>query len=600
MRLTYQKIWELLSPHERQRALMLLAMILVMGFMQMVGVASIMPFMSVAANPDVVETNRYLALAYEMLGFNDPDRFLYFLGVVVFIALIISIAAKALTTYALVRFTEMRNYSLSRRLMEGYLRQPYDWFLNRHSADLGKTILSETQQVISGALTPAMSLIAEGVVVVSLLALLIVADPLLAIAVALGLGGAYALIYLALRRYLRRIGADRVRANRQRFKAVQETFSSIKDVKVGGLEGTLLQRFDDPAQRFAQWQAAQAVANQMPRFALEALAFGGLLLVTLYLMAKPGGLQQTFPLLAVYAFAAYRLMPALQNFYSRLVTLRFAGPALDHLHRDLMELTPDTGTSLPLERASPLGISHSLKLERVTYCYPNSDRPAVKEVSLTIPAHGTIGIVGMTGSGKTTLVDVILGLLRPRQGQVWVDDEPIAPTNLRAWQSSIGYVPQQIYLTDDTVAANIAFGIPAEQVDRTAVEQAARVANLHDFVIGEMPKGYDTLVGEQGVRLSGGQRQRIGIARALYHDPDLLILDEATSALDNLTEQVVMEAVHNLGKKKTIILIAHRLTTVRECDEIFLLEHGTLKSHGTFNELRQKNTHFRTMADVMS
>jgi ABC-type multidrug transport system fused ATPase/permease subunit len=443
-------------------------------------------------------------------------------------------------------------------------------------------------------------LIAEGVVVASLVALLIAVDPLLAIAVAFGLGGAYALIYLALRRYLSRIGADRVQANRHRFKAVQETFGSVKDVKVGGLEGILLQRFDGPARRFVQCQATQTVANQLPRFALEALAFGGLLFVVLYLMAKPSGLQQALPVLAMYAFAAYRLMPALQNFYSRLVSLRFAGPALEAICQELMKLMPENGASLPLERATPLGISESFRLDHVTYTYPGSDRPVLKGLSLIVPARSTVGLVGRSGSGKTTLVDVILGLLRPQQGQMWVDQKLITSANLRDWQSTIGYVPQNIYLTDDSVTANIAFGIPTEKVNHAAVEYAARIADLHDFVTQEMPNGYDTLVGERGIRLSGGQRQRIGIARALYHDPDLLILDEATSALDNLTEQAVMEAVHNLGNRKTIIIVAHRLTTVQGCDEILLIERGHLESRGSFEELKKKNAHFRTMAGALS
>ena len=595
MLVTYQRIWDLLSRRERRQAVLLGIGILIMGFVQMAGVASVIPFMTLAANPEAVETNVYLAKVYTVLGFSDPQRYLFFLGVAVFITLLVSSAGRALTAYALTRFTEMRSYSLSRKLMAGYLRQPYDWFLNRHSADLGKTILSEAEHVIRGALSPSMHLLSEGVVVVTLVALLVAVDPLLATAVAAGVGGAYAVIYGFLRGHLKRIGIERVDANHQRFEAVQETFGSIKDVKVSGLEGLLLRRFDGPAHRFARTRAAEVVAHQMPRFAIEALAFGGLLAMVLYLMARPGGLQQALPVLSAYAFAAYRLMPALQNFYTMLVALRSAGPALETLHRDLTALAPQDGTCLPLERARPLGLGKSLKLEQVEYTYPTSGRPAIHDLSLEIPARSTIGLVGKTGSGKTTAVDIILGLLRPQHGRICVDGVPIIGDNLRAWQATIGYVPQHIYLADASVAANIAFGMPADRVDHQAVECAARIANLHDFVTQELPQGYDTTVGERGVRLSGGQRQRIGIARALYHDPDLLILDEATSALDNLTERIVMEAVRNLGNRKTIIIIAHRLSTVRDCDIVALLEHGKIVAHGSFDDLAYRDEGFRAM-----
>jgi ABC-type multidrug transport system fused ATPase/permease subunit len=373
---------------------------------------------------------------------------------------------------------------------------------------------------------------------------------------------------------------------------VQETFGSIKDVKVGGLEGLLLQRFDSPALRFARAQSFQSVAGQMPRFALEALAFGGLLLVVIYLMTRPGGLQQALPVLAVYAFGAYRLMPALQGFYTQLVSMRFAGPVLETLYQDLTQLVPEGSARLPLERAEPLGLREHIRLDGVTYRYPKSERPAVRDLTLEIPVRSTVGFVGKTGCGKTTTVDILLGLLRPQQGQLLVDGKPITADNLRAWQASIGYVPQHIYLADASIRANIAFGIPPERVDQAGVERAARIANLHDFVTRELPQGYDTTVGERGVRLSGGQRQRVGIARALYHDPELLILDEATSALDNLTEQAVMEAVHNLGQRKTVVLIAHRLSTVRECDRVFMLEGGRLVASDTYEGLAETSLQF--------
>ncbi|MEO8000438.1 MAG: ABC transporter ATP-binding protein [Arenimonas sp.] len=591
-----KKLIDLLTPQERRRCLLLLVMILVMAFIDMLGIASIMPFMAVLTNPGIVHSNQYLYAMYQYLDFSNENEFLSFLGMTVFFMLVGSIAFKALTTYALLRFTHMRNYSLSKRLVAGYLQQPYDWFLNRNSSDLGKTILSEVDEVIVGALVPTMQVIAQGAVVIGVLILLVVVNPLLTLAVAAVLGTAYVLLYWVLRSYLNRIGNERVEANRDRYQIVQEIFGGIKEVKVSGLEGVMLKYYEDPAMRFARQVSASKISSQIPRFALEALVFGGMLLMMLYLMSKPGGLQEALPVLAVYAFAGYRLMPALQNVYQQLTTLRFSGPALDALHADITSLKSDNSGVFHSSKIEPLGLAKCLALEQITYQYPGAERASVKSMDMKIDAFTTVGFVGTTGSGKTTTVDLILGLLQPQNGKLTADGKIISKENLRAWQRSIGYVPQHIYLADASVSANIAFGVPSQNVDIEAVIRAAKTACLHDFVTQDMPAGYDTMVGERGVRLSGGQRQRIGLARALYHDPDILILDEATSALDNLTEQAVMEAVNNLGHRKTIILVAHRLSTVKECDRIFMLEYGEIIGSGRFEELLENNESFRAMA----
>lgn len=597
---TLSKLLDLLTPRERRQSYLLLCMIIVMGLLDVIGVASIMPFMSVLTNPEVIQTNKYLAAVYKKIGSTDNQTFIFFLGIMVLLTLVVSIAFKAFTTYAMLRFGHMRNYSLSRRLVEGYLHQPYEWFLNRNSSDLGAAILSEVGQVVTGALIPMIKLIANGVVVLFLLTLIVVIDPMLATIVTLVLGVAYAVIYLLMRGYLGRIGLDRVKANQERFKVVNEAFGGIKDVKISGLENSFLQQYQGPAERFARRLAASQIGAQLPRFALEIVTFGGMLLVVLYLMAGTGGLQQVLPLIALYAFAGYRLMPALQQVYTQLSALRFSAPGLVSLHKDLKEFASDNILSGIHKTAPSIDFVHELKLANIIYTYPRTNRPSLNELSLEIPVHTTIGIVGATGSGKTTVVDIVLGLLRPDKGQLLVDDALIDFENVRSWQNKLGYVPQQIYLADNSVAANIAFGVPSNQIDYNAVENAARIANLHNFVTNQMPKGYETVIGERGVRLSGGQRQRIGIARALYHDPEVLILDEATSALDNLTEQAVMGAVHNLGHSKTIILIAHRLTTVRNCDQIFFLHNGQLVGKGNYSELIEKNTNFRTMANSNS
>jgi len=592
-----RKVLQLLSARERRQAYLLVVMILLMGIFDAVGVASVMPFIAVLADPAAAVQTRYLNFAYVALGFASTEQFLFFLGVAVFLTLLLSIAFRATTTWALLRFTHMREYTLGRKLVASYLHQPYETFLNRHSSDLGKSVLAEVQEVVVSALIPLMQLIAHGAVAAALLALLIAVDPLLALYVALGLGIGYGGIYLILRRWLKRIGAERAEARRIQFKTLAEAFGGIKEVKVGLLEEAMIRQYEVPARRFARNVTSAQLAKQMPRYLLEVFAFGGMLLVVLYLMRNTG-LQRALPIIALYALVSYRLMPAIQQVYAQLSTLRFAGPALDAIHAELSTLR-----TAPLNRpaAAPVPLlEREIRLADVVYAYPGSARKVLRGIDLAIAAGSTVGLVGATGSGKTTTVDIILGLLTPQSGALSVDGMVITAENMRSWQRCVGYVPQNTYLCDDTIASNIAFGVRRDRIDRAAVEQAARIANLHDFVASELPSGYETLVGERGVRLSGGQRQRIGIARALYHRPRVLILDEATSALDTLTEQSVMEAVHNLGDDITVILIAHRLTTVQPCDRIYFLEKGRVAAQGRFDELMNLSPRFREMAQVAS
>ena len=298
-------------------------------------------------------------------------------------------------------------------------------------------------------------------------------------------------------------------------------------------------------------------------------------------MSKTGTLNTVLPLIALYAFAGYRLMPAIQRIYLSLSQLRFVGPSLDALIEDLENLKQFN----LYENKKFLKFKEKVTLNKVHFNYPNSTKSVLNDISLCIPAQSTIGIVGPTGSGKTTTIDIILGLLKPTKGTLEIDNTTINRENYRSWQRTVGYVPQEIYLSDDTVASNIAFGVDKEDINQEAVENAARISNLHEFVINELPMQYNTNVGERGIKLSGGQRQRIGIARALYHKPQLLILDEGTSSLDNITEHTIMDTLNRIKKDITIILIAHRLNTVKNCDNIFVLQDGQVKEHGSYDDL---------------
>ncbi len=594
---TYKKLLYLLTSDEKRKAMILLCMILIMAILEMIGVASIMPFMAVLTNPDVIQTNFILKNMFQFskkLGVETNDQFLFMLGILVFLLLVTSITFKALTNYAQLRFTFMRQYSVGKRMVEGYLHQPFSWFLNRHSADLGKNILSEVGQVVNKGLNPSLNLIQQVLVTVALLSILIIVNFKLALIVGITLGLAYSFIYLFTRGLIGKIGKDRLKASELLFITLSEAFSAIKEIKVGGVEKNFINRFSDPAKNLAKSQALLGLISSLPRFALEVIAFGGIMLVILYLISQSGNFNDAIPIIALYVFAGYRLMPALQGIYNSVAQIRYSEPALDALYKDLINLK----STISVQDKSRLEIKKGITLKNIFYQYPKSQKIVLKNINFSISASTKIGIVGTTGSGKTTIVDIILGLLDVQKGNLEVDGKLIDKNNLRVWQNSIGYVPQNIFLADDSVSANIAFGVEDKKINQESVENAAKIASLHKFVINELPQKYQTAIGEKGIRLSGGQRQRIGIARALYHNPKLLILDEATSSLDNLTEQAVMEAVNNMSKDTTVIMIAHRLSTVKECDNIIVLENGELKQQGTFEELIRDNDNFRAASEL--
>ena len=593
---TYRKIVALLDAHERRAFYGLVGLTLVMGLIDAFAVATILPFLAVVANPAIVERTPLLRALYHGLGFQRGQNFLLFLGAGVFGVVIFGIAFRAFTLYALTHFTRMRGLSLATQLLKRYLAQPYAWYLDRHSAQLGRKVLAEVIEVVNGPIASAMRLMANVVVVLLLVALLVVLQPLAALAAATLVGGCYGLVFLCIRGQLNALGEVRIEANRQRFQIMQDALGGIKEVKLLNLEKSFVDRFHGPAVRLAEAQARMTMIAELPRHVLEAVAFGGMVLFVLWLLvAGNGRLDAVIPILGVYVFAGFRLFPTIQQVYAGFATVRFGKPGLDSLYRDLNQ--PWADEALDNQALPPLKLNHRLELTEVGYTYPRAEGRALDNLTLVIEAHSIVGLVGATGAGKTTAIDIILGLLHPDAGMLRVDGTVIDRDNVGAWQKSVGYVPQSIFLIDDTIAANIAFGIPADRIDHQAVERASRIAQLDAFV-ATLPRGFETLIGERGARLSGGQRQRIGIARALYRDPDMLIFDEATSALDNLTERAVMDAVKALGRAKTIVLIAHRLTTVRHCDEIFMLDAGRVIVSGTYDALIARSDQFRALHEA--
>lgn len=588
-------LFYLLTPAERRRALLVLFLSLLMALLETAGVASVMPFLAVLGDPALIQENRILNGLYEGLGFKSDQAFLFALGVGAFLLVVVGAAARILARYAMVRFTEMRRHSIGAHLLETYLRQPYAFFLNRHTGDLAKSILSEVDQVVD-SFNAAFAVVTSSFVAVAVIVLLVVVDPLVAAVVGVAVAAIYTALLVSLANAVARGGRERASANRERFTAAAEALGGIKDIKLLGREGAYLARFTQPSALHARRRTTNVVLSELPRYGIEAVAFGGILALALFLLATREGLGEVLPLLGVYAFAGYKLLPAAQSIYGGLTRLQFGTAAIAGLQADLEQR--ERLAEIRWASAEPMPVRQTIALRDVSFAYPNATRPALIGLNVEIPVGATIGIVGGTGAGKTTAVDLLLGLLEPSKGTLEVDGTPITQLNLPHWQAALGYVPQSIFLADTSIAENIALGIPPSKIDHEAVQRAASQAQLHEFITTSLPQGYATTVGERGVRLSGGQRQRIGIARALYHDPAVLVFDEATSALDNATEAAVLEAVRALRGAKTIIMIAHRLTTVAGCDCIHVLKQGRLISSGTYRQLIEATPEFRNLTFI--
>ena len=582
-----KKLLTLLSEDERKKAFFLIFFILLSAILDVIGIASILPIIALLSNPNLIESNVLINKFYIFLNINNQQVFLFYVALFFFIFFLISIGVKTLSIYFQLRFSLMCEYSIGKRLLKTYLYQSYSWFLDRHSSDLARNILSTVSQVVNQAIVPIFNFISQSMVTFFIIILLIFIDFKLTLIVSFSLGILYGVTYALFSNKLNRKGSERTQNDQERYTALSNTFGSIKETKLGNLENFFIKNFSIPAKNFSKNQSSVLIIGQLPKYFFEAITFGGLLLIILYLMKQSDNFNSILPILSLYAFAGYRLMPALQQLYSALASLRFADASIDSVCKDLL---PRYYANTIKEK---LDFKKQISLNNITYHYPKSSKINLNNISIKIPAKSTVGIVGVTGSGKTTLVDTILGLLEPQVGTLVIDNTIINKKNLTLWQNNIGYVPQQIFLTDQSISSNIAFGVDPELIDHEVVKNVSKVANLHNFVINELSEKYDTIIGERGIRLSGGQRQRIGIARALYRNPSVLVLDEATNALDNSTEKAVMDAVYNLSHKITIILIAHHLDTVQKCDQVFLLDQGKIIANGPYDELIKSNKKFK-------
>lgn len=589
-----KKILRLFSPSQRRRAMIILFMAIAMAVIETFSIFSIMPFIALLSNPEAIQKNSVLSYAYDVLGQPDVNQFMIYAGIAVLFILVVSNLISAMTYRAITYFTYNQCDVLARRLLVGYLRQPYRFFLKSNTSVLNNAIRVEVPTVVKNVLLPAINNVAKLVIVLFILALLVVVNPLLTFIVLLVLGGSYSIIYLFIHKKLTHTGAQRVYMTLNMSKILGGTLNAAKEIKVLGKEQEFVDRFSIPSSETAKFYALHETLSTLPRYFLETVAFGAILISLLFFIGFDGNIDDVLPTVALYAFAGQRLMPAMQSIFSNMAKIQSSLASVNLVLAEIAGATP----KLYKPTDTRLVLNHSISIKNLSYRYDGFENNVLDNISLDIPSKGLVAFVGGTGAGKTTLADIVLGVLDNYTGSVYLDQTLLTPENMRAWQNNVGYVPQRIVLFDDTIIRNIACGVPDDKINLSLVERAARIANIHDFIQDSLPQKYNSLIGENGVQLSGGQRQRLAIARAVYHDPDVLIFDEATSALDNITEESVMDAINRLAKDKTIIMIAHRFSTIRKCDHIFMMENGHIVGQGRYDDLLITCPSFRFMAEI--
>lgn len=585
---------ELLDSVEKKNLIFLLCMILVMSLLEMLGVASILPFMMLVTNPEVIDSNFFLNYLFQLsstININTKKEFLILSGALIFLIFTFSIFIKVYNIFIKVKFTMMCESNLSIKLFENYLNQRYVWFLDKNSADLKKKILSEVSQVITSTIEPFINLVTHIFITISIVFLLLLVNPILTLSMLFVFGLFYFLIFTYFKNKLDKMGIQRLNDNETRFKSTTEAFGAIKELKYSSLEIFFLKKFAKSSNNYAKNISKATIISQLPRFFLEGLAFGGFLIIIIMLMSLGKNFNDFLPMLSIYVFAGYKIMPSLQQIYNSFTLMHFSSSSLNLIHSDLNNLKINNQKSNT--NNNDFLLKKNIKINNLSYSYPNSSKKIFKNLNLDIPVSSKLGIVGTTGCGKTTLVDILLGLLEFEDGSIQIDNVKINQKNLNNWQKNLAYVPQQIYLIDDTIIANIAFGVEHEEIDYNKLVEVCKIAEIHDYITNELPDKYETQIGEKGIRLSGGQCQRIGLARALYKNPKVLILDEATSALDNATENSIIKNINRIKEEMTIIIIAHRLKTVENCDKIIILEKGKIKALGKYNELFNSDGYFK-------
>ncbi len=564
-----QRVLFLARPYGRKKLALVFALSLAQGVFQVIGVTSIFPFLALAADPDRIRNSQFGRWFLELLPPMDNRQLLLWAGVIAITALLLSNAINLLAEYVRTRYAHSFGHWLRVRLLRRIVCQPYGYFLQRNSGDLLKKVMNDVMNYITGVLLPLLDSTARALTALLLIATLFLVHPLIALSTGIVLGLFYIIVFRLLSCKRHETNEGLRSAYGGSYRESQQLISGIKAIKVHHAEKHFLNRFAAHSAVAAQMSARVPIFANGPRYLIEPIAFGGLVAAILILANRGRDFSDILPNLGVMALAGYRLLPALQLLYGQLSQLSSMRHALDEVFAEFVTAEDQKHITfeLPVANVPPLTFNDAIVFDKVSFRYPGSEWPVLEDFSVRIPKNSSIGFIGQTGAGKSTLVDLLLGLHEPTGGQILVDSKLLTGEIITSWQASIGYVPQDIFLTDDTVARNVALGLPDRDIDMVRVREACATAQILDFIETELKSQFETAVGERGVRLSGGQRQRLGLARALYHRPSVLVFDEATSALDDDTESKLIEALRSLAGRVTIITVAHRLSTMAGCDQ---------------------------------
>ena len=611
-----KKLKAILPPKDKFKVIVLIVFMILAGLLEVVSIGLLSGFIAGVANPDLILNNQYISSILSALNINNQRQILVFGTISLILVFLLKNIYLIAYKYIQSRFIYNRYRSISSRLFKIYMNVPYSFHLNRNSASLIRNVSTESRFIATNVMLPMLHIATEFVMALSIIILLLSVQPLITVFTLVSLGGVSILFLKLTKKTMKKHGKKALEEREDIIKTVNEGIGGFKEVTLTGRKPWFVKKFEKSMLNLSKAEIFQQTTKQSVSPIIETIAIAGILLIAFILLKQGHSLAILSSILALFALSIRRLLPAINNIIANYNSLRYHAYSVDPIYQDLVNLEKYQNKDIDIDnkdiddkdnnkeekvnkenknkKIKKSFLKEKIEIKNLEFKYQKNQELILKNISLTIPQGQAVALVGSTGSGKTTLADLILGLLKPSAGKIEVDNKDIY-TNISKWQENIGYIPQFIYLSDDSIKNNIAFGLEENEIDEDKLQKAIEVSQLTEF-INQLPEKENTKIGERGIRLSGGQRQRIGIARALYDNPEVLVMDEATSSLDNITERFIIQAIERLKRNRTIIIIAHRLSTVKNCDKLYILKQGKIVDQGTYNELIIKNKEFKDMS----